>query len=244
MAVVERVSNPFRSNIYPQAVPLSLWRIALGRNPMKQRLHRLVCSLLFMVLLSLAGCGPEQNAPAGGDDSAPVEEQPVTGKIQVTSKAFNQGTAIPKQHTGDGADVSPPLSLANVPPSAASLAIICDDPDAPSRAKPRPEGPWVHWVIFNLPGDVREIAEGVPADPQPPELGARQGSNSWPNNNVGYRGPAPPPGSGPHRYFFKVYALDTVLDLPAGMTDKAALLKAMEGHILDQGELMGTYERK
>ena len=150
-----------------------------------------------------------------------------------------------KQYTYQGEDVSPKLTLADVPSGAASLAVICDDPDAPSRKNPRKEGPWVHWVIYNLPGDLAEIPEGVPRDPEPEELtGARQGTNSWPSENVGYRGPQPPAGSGPHRYFFKVYALDTVLDVPAGKTDKAALLKAMEGHILDQGVLMGTFEVK
>jgi hypothetical protein len=174
-----------------------------------------------------------------------VEEETMTGNIKVTSSAFQDGAAIPARHTYQGADVSPELALENVPAGAASLAVICDDPDAPSREKPRAEGPWVHWVLYNLPGDLRVISEGVPNDPEPLELsGARQGRNSWPSDNVGYRGPQPPPGSGPHRYYFKVYALDTVLELPAAKADKAALLKAMEGHILDQGPLMGTFEVK
>jgi Raf kinase inhibitor-like YbhB/YbcL family protein len=198
---------------------------------------------LAAIVVSAVGCGGD--APIA-DDSAPApEEEIMSGNIQVTSSAFAQGAAIPKQHTSEGTDVSPPLALDNVPAGAASLAIICDDPDAPSRAKPRPEGPWVHWVLYNLPGDMRAIPEGVPRDPEPPELtGARQGVNSWPSENIGYRGPQPPAGSGPHRYYIKVYALDTLLNLPAGKADKAAVLKAMEGHILDQGQLMGTYEIK
>jgi len=118
------------------------------------------------------------------------------------------------------------------------LALICDDPDAPT-----PEA-WVHWVIYKIPPDTTELPEGVAKTAQlsqPP--GAVQGKNSWPSGQtIGYRGPMPPPGHGVHRYYFRLYALDTPLDVPPGAT-KAELLQAMEGHILAQGELMGTYQR-
>lgn len=207
--------------------------------------------LVLFASPALCGCGTQPPADgasdnaAQGDPAASDKEDSMQGNIVVTSSAFVQGASIPAVYTADGSDVSPPLDFEKVPAGTKSLALICDDPDAPSRANPRPEGPWVHWVIFNLPTNISPLPEGVPREPEPAAIeGAKQGVNSFPSDNVGYRGPAPPKGSGPHRYFFTVYALDTTLDLPAGTTDKAALLKAMEGHILDQGQLMGTYERK
>ncbi len=151
--------------------------------------------------------------------------------MKVTSTAFREGASIPKQYTGDGADASPPLSWSGAPAAAKSLALICDDPDAP-------RGTWVHWVLFNLPPNTAELPEGVPSQATLPS-GAKQGSNDF--KKIGYGGPAPPKGK-PHRYFFKLYALDTMLDLPEGAT-KQDLEKAMKGHILGQGQLMGTYQR-
>ena len=149
----------------------------------------------------------------------------MTSTFTVTSPAFTHGTAIPPNFTADGADVSPELVLANPPAGAASFALVMDDPDAPV-------GTWVHWVAWNLPADTRAIPEGaLPA-------GAVEGRNSW--GRAGYGGPAPP--SGTHRYFFKVYALDTTLNLPTS-TDKAGLERATKGHILAEAELMGTYSR-
>jgi Raf kinase inhibitor-like YbhB/YbcL family protein len=150
-----------------------------------------------------------------------------------SSSAFAEGETIPKKYTGDGSDISSPLRWTGAPAGTKSLTVICDDPDAPA-------GTWVHWVLFNLPADTRELEEGVPTKETLPN-GARQGKNSWSSNNIGYRGPSPPPGN-PHRYFFKVYALDTMLDLPAG-ADKAQLEKAMRGHVLGQGQVMGKYGR-
>ena len=140
-----------------------------------------------------------------------------------------------RRHTGDGEDLSPPLSLSGVPPSARELALIVDDPDAPTSE------PWAHWVIYKLPVSTQELAEGVPPVSKPsfPD-GVIQGKNSW--KTVGYRGPAPPKGHGVHRYFFKLYALNKALDLAEGL-DKPGLLKAMAGHIVAEGELMGTYQR-
>ncbi|HUY93612.1 MAG TPA: YbhB/YbcL family Raf kinase inhibitor-like protein [Pirellulales bacterium] len=158
--------------------------------------------------------------------------------IELSSDAFSQGAKIPRKFTGDGQDVSPPLRWQNVPPDVREFALICDDPDAPS-----PE-PWVHWVLYKIPADVRELPEGLPAEVRlKSPHGALQGLNSWPSGRtVGYRGPAPPRGHGTHHYHFRLYALDTTLHLPA-QSDKHALLKAIAGHILAEGELIGTYER-
>ena len=116
--------------------------------------------------------------------------------IEVTSTAFQQGMTIPKQYTGDGADQSPPLRWSEPPSGTKSIALICDDPDAP-------RGTWVHWVLFNLPTQTRELEEGVPTTATLPS-GAKQGKNDF--GNIGYGGPAPPKGKA-HRYFFKLYAL-------------------------------------
>jgi Raf kinase inhibitor-like YbhB/YbcL family protein len=145
--------------------------------------------------------------------------------LELTTTAFAEGANIPREHTGDGANSAPPLKWPDPPPGTRSFALICDDPDAP-------RGTWVHWVLFNLPADQRELASAVPAS-------AKQGKNDF--GKLGYGGPAPPPGK-PHRYFFKLYALDTVLDLNAGAS-KAQLLAAMKGHILAEGQLMGRYGR-
>ncbi|GBD36386.1 Putative lipoprotein LppC [bacterium HR36] len=149
----------------------------------------------------------------------------------LTSPAFAQGGTIPKEHTADGPDHSPPLSWTDAPAGTQSFALVCEDPDAP-------RGLWVHWVIFNIPGNVRSLPGGVPKYDHLPD-GSRQGRNDF--GRIGYGGPSPPRGK-PHRYFFRLYALDTLLGLPAGAT-RDMLLKAMHGHILDQAELMGTYGR-
>lgn len=150
--------------------------------------------------------------------------------IKITRTAFEDGGMIPRKYTCDGEDVSPPLAWTGVPEGAKTIALISDDPDAPM-------GTWVHWVLFNLPATEKALPEAVPPDKEL-KNGARQGRNDF--RRIGYGGPCPPGGT--HRYFFKLYALDTVLNLPAGAT-KAELLKAMEGHILAQGQLMGKYRR-
>jgi hypothetical protein len=158
--------------------------------------------------------------------------------LTVTSSAFPSGQPVPKQHTGDGADTSPPLKWSGAPEGTKEFAVICDDPDAPSAQ------PWVHWVIYGIPADVSSLPEGIPSDERlASPVAALQGKNSWPSGKtVGYRGPAPPPGHGVHHYHFKVYALDARLGLAAGLT-KDKLLAAMQGHILATGELVGTYSR-
>jgi Raf kinase inhibitor-like YbhB/YbcL family protein len=162
--------------------------------------------------------------------------------MKLTTKAIGDESQIDAKYTFEGEDVSPPLSWTAVPEGTISLALICDDPDAPSPKHPAAE-PWVHWVMFNIPASMSALPPGISRVLEPPEIpGARQGANSWPTDNVGYRGPAPPPGSGRHRYFFKLYALDARLDLRAGASKKQ-LVDAMSGHILAQVELIGVFQR-
>lgn len=149
----------------------------------------------------------------------------------LTTTGFRTGESIPRKYTGDGDDMSPPLSWSEPPEGVRSLALICDDPDAPRRT-------FTHWVLFNLPAETRGLSENIPTDKKLAD-GACQGTNDFPA--IGYGGPAPPPGK-PHRYYFKLYALDQQLDLQAGAT-KEEVVAAMHGHILGQAELMGTYKR-
>jgi hypothetical protein len=179
--------------------------------------------MLFAAVF-LAGLIPACNA----------ENSPAKGasmKLQLTSAAFAEGRPIPRRQAYDDQDLSPALQWSGVPPAAKSLALICDDPDAPV-------GTWVHWVIYNLPPDTAGLSEGVPKSAEL-DNGAKQGVNDY--RRIGYGGPCPPPGK-PHRYFFKLYALDAKPELKPGLTKKE-LLKAMEGHVLAEGQLMGTYQR-
>jgi len=147
-------------------------------------------------------------------------------KLTVTSAVFAEGAAIASKYTCDGEDVNPPLTISATPAGTRSLALIMDDPDAPV-------GTWVHWVAWDIPPQTREIPEnGIPA-------GAKQGRNDWKRNNYG--GPCPP--SGTHRYYFKLYALDTTLTLAPSAT-KADLERTMQGHVLAAGQLMGTYKKR
>lgn len=152
--------------------------------------------------------------------------------MKILSSAFADTALMPKKYTGDGEDMSPPLEIIEVTHDAKSIAIICDDPDAP-----RPT-PFVHWVVFNLPHNLLDIAENASKSGHLDK--AIQGKNDMGNNH--YNGPMPPKGHGRHHYHFKAYALDTMLDLAKGTT-KDELIKAMKGHILDQAELVGEYER-
>ena len=152
--------------------------------------------------------------------------------MEITSPAFAPNGEIPAAHTCEGADRAPALTFANVPPGAKSLALIVDDPDAPDPKAPKTV--WVHWVVYDLPAATKGLPEGgkLPA-------GARDGKNDW--KRTGWGGPCPPVGR--HRYFFKLYALDTTLgDLKK--PTKAQLEKAMEGHTLAKAELIGTYQKK
>ncbi len=151
--------------------------------------------------------------------------------ISIDVHAFKNGRTIPKKHTCDGEDVSPSVSWENPRDSTRSLVLIMDDPDAPV-------GTFTHWVLYNIPFDKEGLKEGVSKVEKLAD-GSLQGLNDF--RRVGYNGPCPPPGS-PHRYFFKIYALDVVLDLDAGAT-KSQVEKAMDGHILAKGEYMGLYGR-
>jgi len=151
--------------------------------------------------------------------------------MELKSGVFKAGEMIPDKYTCDGPDVSPPLSWSNPPAGTKCFALISDDPDAPV-------GTWVHWIAWNIPGDARSLAENIPKKDSLPD-GTKQGTTDF--RRIGYGGPCPP--SGTHRYFFKLYALGTTLNLP-GSTTKKDLEKAMQGHILAQAELMGKYRRR
>lgn len=180
---------------------------------------------LFLMLATLLFCSCNEGAKN--------ESKPEGGKkmgLNITSGAFANEAMIPSKYTCDGEDISPPLKWESAPERVKSFALISDDPDAPV-------GVWVHWVIYNIPADTHELQENFPLDAEL-DNGTKQGKNDF--GKIGYGGPCPPGGT--HRYYFKLYALDTVLDLQSGVT-KADLLKAMEGHILEEAQLMGRYTR-
>lgn len=151
-------------------------------------------------------------------------------EINLTSTAFKEGEFIPKKYTCDGENNSPPIEWNGIPIEAKSIALICDDPDAPM-------GTWVHWVIFNIPSSVNKLDEKIPTQ-KVLEDGTAQGNNDF--RKIGYGGPCPP--SGIHRYFFKIYALDKRVELTPGAT-RDELIKEIKGNILAEGKLMGKYSR-
>jgi Raf kinase inhibitor-like YbhB/YbcL family protein len=188
-------------------------------------MKNLFALVLFLTLL--AAC-----AEPGGETSQPVKT--TAAEMTVTSTAFQPGGKIPTIYTCQGNDFSPPLAWSNPPEGTKSLALIMDDPDAPM-------GTWVHWVVYNLPPGTSELLEGASAANAEKfnlPVGTQQGQTSFKRSDYG--GPCPPSGS--HRYIFHLYALDIPLDSP-GM-DRAALVKAMDGHILASGTLMGTYQKE
>ena len=150
--------------------------------------------------------------------------------LKLTSSAFIEKGNIPDKYTCKGKNISPPVTWEEAPEGAKSFTLICDDPDAPG-------GTWDHWILLNIPSAQTHLAEGIAARSQF-ENGSRHGKNSWGRNDYG--GPCPP--SGKHRYYFKIYALDTLLDLPAGATKKE-VEHSMKGHILSEGQLMGYYQK-
>ena len=178
--------------------------------------------LLWLALAMFAAAGAADATPPAGKEAY---------VMKLSSTAFEDGQPIPRKHTCDGADVSPPLAWTQAPAGTRSFALICDDPDAPV-------GTWVHWVIYALPAAATDLPEMVLAADTLPG-GGRQGLNDF--RRVGYGGPCPPPGPA-HRYIFKLYALDAELPL-APRASKGSLLQAMAGHILAETELMGTYQR-
>jgi Raf kinase inhibitor-like YbhB/YbcL family protein len=151
--------------------------------------------------------------------------------IKITSAAFKDGEPIPEKYTCDGENISPPLKWDSIPACTKSIAIICQDPDAPG-------GTWTHWILFNLPPECRELAENLPDDETLPD-DSRQGINDF--GSIGYGGPCPPWGT--HRYHFKIFALDLLLDI-VHLVDKDVLMAAMKGHILAEGQIVGKYTKK
>lgn len=169
---------------------------------------------IFLGLILILSCDKQEQI-----------EQIGVAEMKLTSAAFVNNAPIPSEFTCDGSDLSPSLSISDVPSNAKSLVLIMDDPDAPV-------GTWDHWIVFNIPPSTKEIPQGA----EPKGVGGR---NSW--GRTGYGGPCPP--SGTHRYFFKLYALDTILGLPEGSTKKD-IERAMQVHIVAKAELMGTYKRR
>ncbi len=179
----------------------------------------------LLILLALTACTSTPSTPSSGS-TAPTEATPDDNPtLTVTSSAFAYGEPIPVRYTCDGANVSPPLSWSGAPSHTRAFVLIVDDPDAPM-------GTWLHWLIYDIPATTHELAEGAS------DVGV-VGLNSW--QQPGYGGPCPPPGK-PHRYFFRLYALDSPLNLPPGAS-RQEVERAMQGHVLAQGEWMGTYRR-
>jgi Raf kinase inhibitor-like YbhB/YbcL family protein len=172
-----------------------------------------------------ASCSTPASKPEPKPEATPMA-------LEIKSSAFSDGQPIPVKYTCDGDDVSPPLAWAGAPQGTAGYAIICDDPDAPA-------GTWIHWVIYAIPEHTTSLPEGVPKTETVPG-GGIQGTSSF--NRIAYGGPCPPPGPA-HRYFFRIYALDTDLKASPGLT-RDQLTGKMAGHILAQGQMMGTYKRK
>ena len=192
--------------------------------------------LVGLALVLAAACQRDAarvGALAAGAARQPEQEVAAMG-LKLRSTAFAEGQDIPRLYTCDGDDVSPPLAWEGIPPGTASLALVVDDPDAPDPAAPKMT--WVHWVLYDLPSTSAGLPQGVKRADLP--AGANEGLNDW--RRTGYGGPCPPKGR--HRYFFKLYALDTQLPKLSTPT-KAAVEQAMAGHIVAKAELVGTYQR-
>ena len=192
---------------------------------MSRRCPILILLLLVAHLPLVAGAGP-----AAGQAAKEVR----TMAFILGSSAFEHGAPIPARHTCDGEDLSPRLEWTDPPAGTKSLALLVDDPDAPV-------GNWVHWVVFDLPASARSLPEGIPKDGRlPTPAGGIQGKNDF--GKLGWGGPCPPPGK-PHRYFFKLLALDATLGLPPGASE-TDVERAARGHVLAEAELFGTYARR
>ncbi len=198
------------------------------------KLTRTAMILVVAIGVAVCGCQPKEE-PAPPTVRPPIAKPTRTevSAMQLSSPAFADGQTIPAKYTADGQDISPPLKWSDIPAGTRQLALIMDDPDAPA-------GTFTHWLLWGLPADLTELAEGVEKAPTVAGLaGAKQGTNDF--GRIGYGGPAPPPGP-PHHYNFTIYALDTVLDLQPGAR-RGELLRAIEGHVLATGKLTGLYGR-
>jgi hypothetical protein len=187
--------------------------------------------LFFIAIIVMYSCQSKDKEKVQTNSTQEIKEKELKMEFKLTSSAFEEGGMIPQKYTCDSDDVSPPLMWGTVPEGTKSLILICDDPDAPV-------GTWVHWVLYDLPSNIKELPENVPVD-ETLENGAKQGTNDF--GNIGYGGPCPP--SGTHRYVFKLYALDSMLELGPGKI-KAEVLDAIEGHLLAETQLMGKYSRQ
>ena len=198
-------------------------------------LPRLKRFIVCLALLAATGCWHGEPVPA---------DDPSRLTITLGSRAFSDGGIIPKEYTCDGADRSPPLEWSGVPHSTRSLALICDDPDAPM-------GTWSHWVLVHLPPGVKALKEGIPPEKELPVSAMEMTENSQPKapalqgkndfGKFGYGGPCPPGGT--HRYVFRLYALDQQIELASSPPTRSDVLKAIQGHILAEGRLVGKYAR-
>jgi Raf kinase inhibitor-like YbhB/YbcL family protein len=200
------------------------------------RIHRrapliLLCALLISSLCSRPGAAGQANAPVPAHSGHYEIQGGRAMAFALHSTAYSNGGEIPRRYACDGANLSPALNWEGVPAGTHSLALIADDPDAPA-------GTWTHWILWNIPAQAAALHEGLP-QAELLDNGARQGRNDF--RRIGYGGPCPPPGK-PHRYFFKLYALDLRLDVKPG-AGRSELEAAMKQHILSRAELMGTYRR-
>jgi hypothetical protein len=192
---------------------------------MKLRIKKYMPFLTGLILLIISGCANPTEPPQ------PEAVRVIPESIQITSTSFGHGDKIPTIFTCDGEDISPALTWQNIPDGTRSLVLIVRDPDAPA-------GEWVHWLLYDIPSNVDSLPEAIPTEEIIPGIGT-QGSNDF--GLLGYGGPCPP-GSNPHRYFFNLYAIDTMLELKPGIKIQE-LNDAMQGHQLARGEMMGTYGR-
>jgi Raf kinase inhibitor-like YbhB/YbcL family protein len=180
--------------------------------------HLILGISVLVLVIFISGCTSQNDSQTTGNSS----------NFKIKSSAFSDGGKIPQKYTSDGENISPPLSWTSTPAGTKTFAIICEDPDAPG-------GNFTHWVVFNIPKNVNQLAEGI-TNQRTLDNGAKQGINDF--NRIGYSGPAPP--SGTHRYVFKIYALDTELNLGVGAT-KDQLTSAMQGHIIGEAQITGKY---
>jgi Raf kinase inhibitor-like YbhB/YbcL family protein len=221
----------YRGDYQRTDAPVSAGARIIQTVTLHQTLHRCIALALFFFV---SACARGDSSPTLGTASTPTSsggQTTMAVQLTLTSSGFAESQAIPRKYSCDAENVSPPLKWTSLPQGTQSIALIADDPDAPA-------GTWVHWVIYNIPPTTTELAEGLPAT-ESVLNSALQGTNDF--RRIGYGGPCPPRGNS-HRYFFKLYALDTLLNLKAGASKKD-VLSAMEGHILAQGQLMGTYKR-
>ncbi len=181
-------------------------------------------SVFVAILICMTSCQKSK-------EEEKIEKATPQAKIEITSPAFKQGEMIPEKYTADGEDVSLPLSWTKPPEGTKSLVLVCDDPDAPM-------GTWVHWVMYAIPPERDSLPEGIAKEAEVLD-GIKQGKNDF--HKFGYGGPSPPKGK-PHRYYFRLYAVDIIPELEPGATKKD-IMNAINGHILAQGELMGRYQR-